>query len=597
LKLIYKIYLLQIVLSVILFSFVISIYNITKNQYKQNLQNFIQEKISFYKNQLYNSITIASKQLLDDKKLYLEIHKKALEILKKNPNINLFTLKQELKKEFRLKNINIEIYLIDNKYKIYKTTYKPDLGLDLHVFKDSTNYLNQTTKDKKIYMPDFASIDTLNTRYIIYSYSYLKNHKYLELGFFKNNIYSNVIKLFSNYNNFIELKVYVLQKKGNNWQYYILKKRNIKQKQKFFENLKIDKNSKIIKTFKNKQEFIIDNGDIIRVITPLYKQDMFKKLGVTDFILDMNINVKSQKEAMNKIRMIFLISIFIITIFMIYLYIFISNAFNKKMNIIINDMKNKQKITDEKILSQNDELSIVAKTYNQLFDSLNKEIKINQELLRENKRFIADTVHQIRTPLSNIMMNAEMIKKLETKPIINNFIDQIDASVNMLSNSYEDLSYIISYDSIKYHPIEVNLSDVLKQRVKFFTTISKVSFKPIKAYIKDDIYTIINRIELERIIDNNISNAIKYANPNEEIMINLYYEKGKAILEFRSKGNKIENPEKIFDKNYRENVSKRGLGLGLNMVKNICDKYEIMYQVLYENNYNIFRYIFKVNGV
>ena len=593
-KLIHKIYLFQILLAIILFAFVISVYNITKNQYKRNLQNFIKEKICFYKNQLYNSITIASKQLLDDKKLYLQIHKKALEILKKNPNINLSILKQQLKKDFRLKNINIEIYLINNKYTIYKTTYNPDLNLNLHVFKDSTNYLNQTTKDKKIYMPDFASIDTLNTRYIIYSYSYLKNPKYLELGFFKNNIYSNVIKLFSNYNNFIRLKVYVLQKKGSNWQYYVLKKRDIKQKQKFFDKLKIDKNSKIIQSFKNKKEFIIDNGNTIRVITPLYKKDMFKKLGVTDFILDMNIDVKTQKEALNKIRMIFLISVFVITIFMIYLYIFIRNAFNKKMNIIINDMKNKQKITNTEILTQNDELSIVAKTYNQLFDSLNKEIKTNQELLKENKRFIADTVHQIRTPLSNIMMNAEMIKKLETKPMINNFIDQIDASVNMLSNSYEDLSYLISYDSIKYHPIEVNLSEVLENRVKFFTTISKVSFKSIKANIQNNIYITINRIELERIIDNNISNAIKYAVPGENIIINLFYDKGKAILEFRSKGDKIENPNKIFDKNYRENVSKRGLGLGLNMVKNICDKYEIIYQVLYENNQNVFRYIFKI---
>ena len=34
-----------------------------------------------------------------------------------------------------------------------------------------------------------------------------------------------------------------------------------------------------------------------------------------------------------------------------------------------------------------------------------------------------------------------------------------------------------------------------------------------------------------------------------------------------------------FEKNYRENEAKRGLGLGLNMVKNICDKYKITYDV------------------
>ena len=595
-KLIHKIYLLQIILAIILFSFVVTIYNITKNQYKQNLKNYIEDKISFYKHQLYNSVTIATKQILQEKKLYLEIHKKALEILKQNPNINLFQLKQLLKKEFRLNNINIEIYLIDKNYKIYKTTYKPDLGLNLHFFKDSTNYLNQTTKDKKIYMPSFATIDTLNTRYIIYSYSYLKNNKYLELGFFKKNVYSNILNLFNNYNKVVKFKVYVLQKKGKNWQYYVLKKRNIKQKQKFIDSLKIDKNSNIIKSFKDKKEFILDKGNYIEVITPLYKKDMFKKLGFTDFILDMKIDVTNQKNALKKIRNIFLLSIVIIAIFMIYLYFFIRNSFNNKINSIIKNMENQTKISDDNILNKNDELAIVAKTYNNLLDSLNKEIENNKELLKENKRFIADTVHQIRTPLSNIIMNAEMIKKVETNKLTHNFIEQIDASVNMLSNSYEDLSYITSYNTIKYHPINLCLSDVVKERVKFFRTISKVSFKPIQVNIEDDIYIYMNKIELERIIDNNISNAIKYGFQNKDITINLIYEKARAILEFRTYSKKIENPDKIFNKNYREDISKRGLGLGLNMVKNICDKYEIIYQVLYENEQNIFRYIF-VNEV
>ncbi|MEA3498818.1 MAG: hypothetical protein U9R16_07160, partial [Campylobacterota bacterium] len=65
-----------------------------------------------------------------------------------------------------------------------------------------------------------------------------------------------------------------------------------------------------------------------------------------------------------------------------------------------------------------------------------------------------------------------------------------------------------------------------------------------------------------------------------------------VTLEFKTFGKPIVDTDKIFDKNYREDESKRGLGLGLNMVKGICEKYDINYEVSYEDGQNIFRYRF-----
>ena len=65
-------------------------------------------------------------------------------------------------------------------------------------------------------------------------------------------------------------------------------------------------------------------------------------------------------------------------------------------------------------------------------------------------------------------------------------------------------------------------------------------------------------------------------------------------LSFKTYGKPIKNKEKVFEKNYRENEAKRGLGLGLNMVKGICEKYDISYDVAYEDGQNIFTYRFKV---
>ena len=216
----------------------------------------------------------------------------------------------------------------------------------------------------------------------------------------------------------------------------------------------------------------------------------------------------------------------------------------------------------------------------------------NTQLLKVNKRFVADTVHQIRTPLTNIMMNAEMIKRNQRDDGLSNYTDQINASINMLTNSYEDLSYITSSDTIEYNPTNLSLSDILTQRIKFFTTISKVNFKEIVSNVQTNIEFNINQIELERLIDNNISNGIKYADTNKSITINLTKKNGRVSLEFKTYGKLIKDSSKLFEKNYREDESKRGLGLGLNMVKGICEKYSISYKVNYQDNQNIFTYTF-----
>ena len=104
-------------------------------------------------------------------------------------------------------------------------------------------------------------------------------------------------------------------------------------------------------------------------------------------------------------------------------------------------------------------------------------------------------------------------------------------------------------------------------------------------------------MELERIIDNNISNGIKYATPKLPITIDLTKnsDDNSATLKFKTFGKPIRDITKVFEENYRENDAKRGLGLGLNMVKGICEKYGIVYSTTHKDEQNIFTYIFKLN--
>ena len=227
-------------------------------------------------------------------------------------------------------------------------------------------------------------------------------------------------------------------------------------------------------------------------------------------------------------------------------------------------------------------------------EKLQYQVVNNQLLLDENKQFIADIVHQIRTPLSVIMTNSELIE-IKTKEQVFPYTTQINSAINMLSNSYEDLSYIISNDMMEYKPMEIDLTGFLNERIDFFDVIAQANNKTISKSIANNLKVTMNDTELERLIDNNLSNAIKHSNDGSKIDIVLEKNNSNIILKFISEGENINNIAMIFDRNYTEtNSAKRSLGLGLSMVKTICEKNSIDYRAHSEKGINTFTYVFKV---
>lgn len=318
---------------------------------------------------------------------------------------------------------------------------------------------------------------------------------------------------------------------------------------------------------------------------------VFNQSTGTKLIIKTTYSTESLESDIQKTLIQAVIQLFFILSILVVIYLFIMKRLSNPLLKIVDNIKNNQysDIRNIKIA----EMAVLNESYNNLHNRLNKEVERSSNILKDKNQFIADTVHQLRTPLTNIMMNGEMIKQFQTDKSLSSYIDRIDSSINMLSNFYEDLAYVASADTIEYAPKNINLSDFLKKRIYFFSTISKVSHKEIQSTIGEDIFTNINQIELERIIDNNISNGIKYATKNKPININLLQSNDTAILAIKTYGNQIKDKNKIFEKNFREDEAKRGLGLGLNMVKNICGKYNIFYNVTYEDGQNIFTYIFQ----
>ena len=194
--------------------------------------------------------------------------------------------------------------------------------------------------------------------------------------------------------------------------------------------------------------------------------------------------------------------------------------------------------------------------------------KMNETL----DNFIKDSMHEINTPLSIISVNIDLYNR---KNESNKYMRRMKAATKILSNIYNDMDYLIKHDKLKYEKENIDISAFVSERIDYFSEVGKMKNLIINADISLCPKIQMNPKQLQRVIDNTISNAIKYSNENSEIDIRLYMEDGKCHLSFQDYGMGIENVKKIFSRYYREDSNKGGFGIGLNIVKSIIEEMNI----------------------
>lgn len=191
--------------------------------------------------------------------------------------------------------------------------------------------------------------------------------------------------------------------------------------------------------------------------------------------------------------------------------------------------------------------------------------------------FFNDAMHELKTPLGVINVNIELMKKLGQD---SKHIKRVQAATKQMQMTYEDIEYYIKNKNIKYSKEKINISKFLQSRIAFFEDIALTKLIVTQSHIEENLEVFLNKTELQRIIDNTLSNAIKYSNYQGIIEVNLYTKNSDSCC-FRVKdyGIGIKDVKTIFDRFKREDSVQGGFGLGLNIVKNICIKNGIHIQI------------------
>jgi len=184
--------------------------------------------------------------------------------------------------------------------------------------------------------------------------------------------------------------------------------------------------------------------------------------------------------------------------------------------------------------------------------------------------FIRDSAHDINTPVSALMMS---VSSLKTKAEVDKrVINHISISAKLISQIYNSLSFIAFNEKDEVINEEFDLSELVKESVKFFDEIAWVRGNKIVCDLESTIVNM-DRSRIQKVINNLISNALKYSYAKTEVNIVLK----DHIFSIKDRGIGIakDDQKAIFDRYERKTKDVGGFGIGLDIVKTVCHSYNI----------------------
>jgi len=178
-----------------------------------------------------------------------------------------------------------------------------------------------------------------------------------------------------------------------------------------------------------------------------------------------------------------------------------------------------------------------------------------------NEEFVKDILHDFNTPISSMRINFKMLQK---EIGTNQKMERIENNIETILTLQNNLQIFLK--GLHNQADRFDLQAVIKHRIAYFETLyNDIEY----TYDIESTFVITNKDAFVRIIDNLLSNAGKYNKTNGTVKVFMHF--NKLIIEDTGVG--IKNPSKIFTRYYKE--QDRGIGIGLHIVKKLCDELHI----------------------
>lgn len=226
-----------------------------------------------------------------------------------------------------------------------------------------------------------------------------------------------------------------------------------------------------------------------------------------------------------------------------------------------------------------DEIGRLALTFNEMLARI-------EELFRVQQRFVADVSHELRSPLTAVRGNLDLLKRgaADDPAERAQMIEAMDSEIARMSRMVSDLLLLARQDAgipIVKHPLELDtlLLEVYRQ--------AQLTARGVKLILGPEDQAIINgdRDRLKQVLLNLVDNAIKYTPQGGQVTLGLTKDDAWVQIFVRDTGIGIaaDHIPNLFDRFYRVDKARSrdagGTGLGLAIAKSVIDAHNGKIQV------------------
>lgn len=272
--------------------------------------------------------------------------------------------------------------------------------------------------------------------------------------------------------------------------------------------------------------------------------------------------------------------ILLLTIIIVYVWIYKKSM--KPLYLLLNWQKNYNLGKKNQPLPQMSSI----KEFQELYIATNQSTQRVEKAFEEQKNFIGNASHEIQTPLAISINRLENILNQDISEELAEEIVKTISTLEHLTRLNKTLLLLTKIENNQFLEKEnLSLASIVNNSMEVFKEIYEYKSIKVSIEVESDLNVNINKTLCEVLINNLIKNAFIHNIENGEISIKIY--SNKIVFSNTSKSNELD-AEKIFQRFFKESSSNSSIGLGLSLVKSICNNNNIKLDYYWQNNLHNF---------
>ena len=215
-----------------------------------------------------------------------------------------------------------------------------------------------------------------------------------------------------------------------------------------------------------------------------------------------------------------------------------------------------------------DEIAPFVRAINRLLARVN-------ELMGEQRRFIADAAHELRSPLTALSLQAQNLERADTPDAIRARVAPLKAGIERTRRLTEQLLSLAKSQAGAAAVAPLDVSSLARELIAEYLPLAEARSIDLGL---EDVGGIVLAAEpqtLQLSLKNALDNALRYTPPGGEVTLRVYAEGVDAVIEVRDSGPGIADSERerVFAPFYRiEGAGGEGSGLGLAIARDAATR-------------------------